>query len=99
MNLRKLLKRVFKANTFKFIYYLEDNFNKCSIRLKNKYLQGLINKLEKIKVFDSWEITSNEYEELFNEIIEIQRRNCIEEKKKETIVLIHLLNKLFIRKN
>lgn len=51
-----------------------------------------MNKLEKIKFFDSWEITLNEYEELFNEIIEYQRNICIEEKKSETIVKIFILN-------
>jgi len=56
--------------------------------IKKKYLENLINKLEKIKVFDSWEITLNEYEELFNEIIENQRKTCIQEKKTETIVII-----------
>ena len=45
-----------------------------------------MNKLEKIKVFDSWEITVNEYEELFNEIIDNQRKVCIQEKKTDTIV-------------
>jgi hypothetical protein len=51
-------------------------------------LENLVNKLEKIKVFDSWEITEIEYEELFNEIIENQRRVCIQEKKTDTIVFI-----------
>lgn len=60
--------------------------------IKKKFLENLINKLEKIKVFDSWEITLNEYEELFNEIIENQRQTCIKEKKTETIVNSFLSN-------
>ncbi len=51
-------------------------------------MENLINKLEKIKVFENWEITSNEYEELFNEIIDIQRKTCISEKKIETLVTL-----------
>jgi hypothetical protein len=56
------------------------------MHIKNKYLQNLTNKLELIKVFDSWEITNNEYEELFNEIIENQKKICIKDIQIETIV-------------
>jgi hypothetical protein len=54
-----------------------------------------------IKVFDSWEITNNEYEELFNEIIENQKKNCIKDKQNETIVKIKYFKvyKIHLRKN
>lgn len=69
----------------------DDNFNKCATRIKNKYLETLINRLETIKVFDSWEITVTEYEGLFKEIIDIQRRTCISDKKAELIVKLLLI--------
>ncbi len=57
-------------------------------------MENLVNKLEKIKVFDNWEITVNEYEELFNEIIENQRKVCIQEKKIDTIVNFKYIKEL-----
>jgi hypothetical protein len=63
-----------------------DDFDKCSSNIKKIYLTNLVNQLEKIKVFDKWEITLSEYEDMFNEIIDNQRKLCIQDKKTETNV-------------
>lgn len=74
--------------------YLEDNFNKCAVDIKKKCVESLTNRLEKIKVFDSWEILVNEFEDLFNDIIANQRKLCINEKKAENIVNMNSLSVL-----
>ncbi len=46
--------------------------------------------LEDMKFFENWEISINEYEELFDEIIESQRKYSLGEKKNETIVKFNI---------
>jgi hypothetical protein len=48
--------------------------------LKNKYLEELENELKKMKIFQSWD-TGSENQVIFDELIENQRKNCIEENK------------------
>jgi hypothetical protein len=49
-------------------------------------LKTLIESLERKRAFDCWNISKNDYEELFNEIIENMRKQLLEEKKTQTIV-------------
>lgn len=58
-----------------------------SKRVKKIYLENLMRQLNSKKAFDSWKISENEYEELFNEIIESLKKIRLAAKKKEIIVL------------
>lgn len=54
--------------------------------MKKKNLQSLIKKLEVICYFNDWNLSYDEYEELFDEIIDNLRKVNIQNKKNETIV-------------
>jgi len=71
---------------FLFYFSLDENFLEESGKVKKFYLQNLINKLNAKKAFDSWKISENEYEELFNEIIEDLKKIKLDAKKKDTFV-------------
>ena len=59
-----------------------NNFYQVSDMLKNKYLEELENELKKMKIFQSWD-TGSENQVIFDELIENQRKNCIEENKEK----------------
>jgi hypothetical protein len=65
-----------------------DDFFKISETIKNKYLKILLRNLGEKKVFDSWNINEEEYKDVFDEIIDSQRKVCLYEKKQQTIVKI-----------
>jgi hypothetical protein len=65
-----------------------DDFFKISETIKNKYLKILLRNLGEKKVFDSWNINEEEYKDVFDEIIDSQRKVCLDEKKQQTIVKI-----------
>lgn len=46
----------------------------------------LISKLDEIRVFSNWDNSADQYEELFDEVIEHQRAITIADKQTETIV-------------
>jgi hypothetical protein len=81
--------------SYKFIFYFlffifsDQNFLEVSGNVKKFYLENLINKLNTKKAFDSWKISENEYEELFNEIIESLKKIKLDAKKKDTFVKIN----------
>jgi len=56
-------------------------------KAKTFYLNTLIDSLERKRAFESWKISKNDFEELFNEIIDNMRKNFIEEKKNQNIVI------------
>lgn len=68
-----------------------------AINIKKKYLENLLEQLKNICVFNTWEISVNEYEEMFDEIIDSQRKLSLEEKKHEIIVNYHK-NFIFLEK-
>jgi hypothetical protein len=51
-----------------------------------KYLKNLLKNLNDKKVFDNWNITIEEYHNVFDEIIDSQRKQCLDEKKNNIIV-------------
>jgi hypothetical protein len=55
-----------------------------------KYLNNLIKNLSDKKVFDYWNVSHEEYSDIFEEIIENQKRICLEEKRNQTIVIIQI---------
>ena len=61
-----------------------DNFYQVSDTLKTKYMGELENELKKIKVFKNWE-TGTENEVIFDELIDNQRTQCIEEHKEKLL--------------
>jgi hypothetical protein len=65
-----------------------ENFIECALAIKKKNMENLIQQLQKICFFSSWEISVSEYEELFDEIIDNQRKLSLEEKKTDIIVFI-----------
>lgn len=86
-NLRNDLENQIKLSNFGKLT-LDDNFFETALRLKKAYLSNLVKKLEDIRLFENWEISIEEYGEMFDEIIENQRKICLDEKKAETIVII-----------
>jgi hypothetical protein len=77
-NMRSDLEKEIKNN---------DNFYAVAVSIKKKYLENLIEQLKIICVFSNWEISISEYEEMFDEIIDSQRKVSLEDKKTETIVI------------
>ncbi len=45
-----------------------------------------MNNLKSIQVFDNWVISEEEYGDVFDDIIQSQRRQCLENKKTQIIV-------------
>ncbi|MCQ2819972.1 MAG: hypothetical protein MJ252_22120 [archaeon] len=55
-------------------------------KLTNNYLTVLVKRLETKRAFPSWRNSTQEYSSIFDSIIEDQKKNCLEEKRKETVV-------------
>ena len=62
-----------------------DNYFSISDQLRKKYLSQLIQKLNQKKAFDSWKISEKEYSNLFDSIIEEQKKKAINKVKNNTI--------------
>lgn len=86
--MRQELQKEIKNSKFEhFIHLLEgDNFFQITENLKSKYLKNLMKILIDKKVFDYWNVSQEEYSDVFDEIIESQRKVCLEEKKNQIIV-------------
>jgi hypothetical protein len=65
-----------------------DEFYTNAIELKKKYLNDLVKKLENIKVFDDWVISVEQFSEIFDEVIDNQKKQCLDQKKVQIIVII-----------
>ena len=62
-----------------------ENYFTISDQLRKNFLNQLIQKLNNKKAFDSWKISENEYSNLFDEIIEDQKKKAINRLKNTTI--------------
>lgn len=51
-------------------------------------MQSIIKKLEDKKIFDDWSISIDEYGELLDEIIDNQKKQSLEEKKTQLVVIM-----------
>jgi hypothetical protein len=72
-----------------------DDFYKISESIKSKYLKSLMKNLNEKKVFDYWNISVEEYSDVYDEIIDSQRKVCLDEKKTQIIVKNFPLFKFF----
>jgi protein SEY1 len=70
----------------KFIFK-GDDFCNVSETIKNNHLINLMNKLNDKKVFDYWNISNQEFEDIFDDIIDNQKRISLEEKRNQIIVI------------
>jgi len=70
----------------KYLTSLDENFSDVTEKTKAFYLKTLVESLERKRAFESWKISQNDYEEMFNEIIDNIRKSLLEEKKTQTIV-------------
>jgi hypothetical protein len=64
-----------------------DEFYTNAIKLKKQYLNDLIKKLDNIKVFEDWVISTDQFSEIFDEVIDNQKKQCLDEKKVQIIVI------------
>ena len=62
-----------------------ENYFTISDQLRKNFLSQLIQKLNNKKAFDSWKISENEYSNLFDEIIDDQKKKAINRLKNTTI--------------
>ena len=62
-----------------------ENYLNVTEKLSNQYLKLLVNKLQAKKAFDSWKITEKEYSNIFDEIIEEQKKKVLNKLKNDTI--------------
>ena len=62
-----------------------ENYFTISDQLRKNFLNQLIQKLNTKKAFDSWKINENEYSNLFDEIIDDQKKKAINRLKNTTI--------------
>ena len=62
-----------------------DDYVTIATNLKNKYLTQLLSKLETKKAFDTWKIGEKEFSNLFDEIIEEQKKKALNKLKASTI--------------
>ena len=62
-----------------------ENYFTISDQLRKNFLSQLIQKLNSKKAFDSWKINENEYSNLFDEIIDDQKKKAINRLKNTTI--------------
>ena len=62
-----------------------DDYITIATNLKKKYLTQLLSKLETKKAFDSWNIREKEFSNLFDEIIEEQKKKALNKLKLSTI--------------
>jgi hypothetical protein len=73
MELQKLLKS-------------DEKFYDNAIKLKTKFMKDLLKKSEDIKVFDDWVVSDEQFSEVFDEIIDNQKKQCLDEKKTQITV-------------
>ena len=62
-----------------------DNYMEFADKLGSKYIKMLINKLEDKKFSKKWNITEQEFANIFDEIIENQKVKCLNEKRKDVV--------------
>ncbi len=62
-----------------------DNYMEFADKIGTKYIKMLINKLEDKKFSSKWNITEQEFANIFDEIIENQKMKCLKEKRKDVI--------------
>ena len=62
-----------------------DDYITIATNLKNKYLTQLLTKLETKKAFESWKCSEKEFSNLFDEIIEDQKKKALNKLKLSTI--------------
>lgn len=67
-----------------------ENFYSVAIKVKNKFMNDLFNKLSDKKSFEDWQIPVDEYSELFDAIIDDQRKQSLEERRIQNTVYIIL---------
>ena len=63
----------------------QDNYSSISEELKKNYISQLLQKLNSKKAFESWKISEKEYSNLFDEIIEEQKKKALNKLKNMTI--------------
>ena len=63
----------------------DDNYYKIADNLRKQFISQLVQKLNKIKAFDYWKVGEKEYSNLFDEIIEEQKRKALNNKRNATI--------------
>jgi hypothetical protein len=84
------------AKKVKSCLKLADNFLQCSLGIKKKYLIDLNTKLKKLKAFDTWDVDVN-FEEMFDEIIDNQRKLSLAEKQQEHVdKILRILEDIFL---
>ena len=64
------------------------NYFEFAEKLKKKYVNQLVIKLKSKKAFDNWKVSTEEFNNLFDDIIEKQKKNCLDGKKEEIIKII-----------
>ena len=62
-----------------------DDYMTIATNLKKKYLEQLLKQLETKRGFDSWKISEKEFSNLFDEIIEEQKKKALNKLKSSTI--------------
>ena len=62
-----------------------DDYMTIATNLKKKYLDQLLKQLETKRGFDSWKISEKEFSNLFDEIIEEQKKKALNKLKSSTI--------------
>ena len=82
--LQKFMRKELQKNLLK-IDDSNENYFTISDNLRKNYLGQLIQKLNAKKAFDSWKISENEYSNLFDEIIDEQKKKAINKLKTSTI--------------
>ena len=64
------------------------NYFEFAEKLKKKYVNNLVSKLKNKKAFENWKVSTEEFNNLFDDIIEKQKKNCLEGKKEEIVKII-----------
>ena len=62
-----------------------DNYFNISDTLRKKYVSQLIQKLNQKKAFESWKVGEKEYSNLFDEIIDEQKKKALNKLKTKTV--------------
>jgi hypothetical protein len=70
---------------------LGDDFHNVSETIKNKHLNKLMKMLNDKKVFEYWNISNQEFVDIFDEIIDNQKRLSLEEKRTQIVVSSFLI--------
>ena len=68
-----------------------DNYITIANNLKKKYLNQLLTKLNNKKAFDTWNVSEKEFSNLFEEIIEEQKKKALNKLKTSTIEKLKIL--------